>query len=188
MKQWRKENKKRIKKYYKKWLKNNKEKCLEYHRKWRRNKNNREKELEHNKEYQRNNRDKLAKYIKKYRRENPEIFEKYREAYNKRAREWAKTEKGKANRQRGKIRRKAKEKEIINTLTSEEWLDILRKYKYKCVYCGCEFDLFNRPTRDHIVPISKNGDNVKENIVPACRSCNAKKSNKILLKRCNIWT
>jgi len=162
------------KEYMKKYRKDNREKYLGYHRKWR--KNNKEKELEQNKEYQKNNKEKWVKYHKKYREENPETYNKY-------AREWAKTEKGRANRQRGKIRRLAKEREIINTLISEEWLDILKEFKYECAYCGKEFDCENLPTRDHIIPISKGGNNIKENIVPACRSCNSKKHNKILLER-----
>ena len=36
------------------------------------------------------------------------------------------------------------------------------------------------PTKDHVIPISKGGHNTKENIVPACQSCNNKKYNKIL--------
>ncbi|MCK4464389.1 MAG: HNH endonuclease [Bacteroidales bacterium] len=39
--------------------------------------------------------------------------------------------------------------------------------------------MFNRETKDHVIPISKGGDNTKENIVPACQSCNSKKFNKI---------
>jgi len=51
----------------------------------------------------------------------------------------------------------------------------------KCAYCGIDFDENNLPTRDHIIPISKGGDNTKENVIPACRICNAKKGNKILI-------
>ena len=36
------------------------------------------------------------------------------------------------------------------------------------------------PTKDHIIPRSKGGYNIKENIIPACRCCNAKKHNKTL--------
>ena len=71
-------------------------------------------------------------------------------------------------------------REIINTLTAYEWLNILKQYDFKCVYCGKDlFDLFDT-TRDHIIPISKGGNNTKENVVPSCRSCNTKKYNKIL--------
>lgn len=96
---------------------------------------------------------------------------------------YRKTERGKANRQRSKFKRQSILKEIINTLTAEEWLDILKEYGYKCAYCGKEFDLFDLPTKDHMIPITKGGSNTKENIVPACRSCNAKKGNKILSER-----
>jgi len=85
------------------------------------------------------------------------------------------TEKGRACRQRSDCKRRTKGKEITNTLTSDEWFDILEKYNYRCVHCGVEFDCENLPTRDHIIPISKGGNNIKENIVPACRSCNSKK-------------
>jgi len=93
---------------------------------------------------------------------------------------WRKTEKGKANSQRGKTKRRAKERNIINTLTSQEWLDILEEYNYRCAYCDVEFDIENMSTQDHIIPISKGGDNTKDNVVPACKGCNSKKFNKIL--------
>ena len=68
----------------------------------------------------------------------------------------------------------------INALTNEEWQDILKKFEYKCAYCGIEFNDRVIPTKDHIIPLSIGGYNIKENIIPACRSCNAKKHNKIL--------
>lgn len=51
----------------------------------------------------------------------------------------------------------------------------------KCVYCQKETHLGgeqdgNDATRDHIVPISRGGRHVEENIVLACRSCNSHKS------------
>lgn len=72
---------------------------------------------------------------------------------------------------------------VINTLTAKEWIDILKEYKFKCAYCGKEFNLFDRPTRDHVIPISKGGHNTKENVVPACGSCNSKKHDKLLIKK-----
>ena len=143
-----------VKAYYKKYYQDNKE-----HYK------------EHQKEYSKKNREHYREYYKIYRQENKEDIRKYYKMWNK-------TEKGKANNQRGYSKRKARLKNIINTLTAQEWIDILKKYKFRCAYCGKEFTLFDRETRDHIVPISKGGHNVKENIVPACKSCNSKKYNK----------
>ena len=91
------------------------------------------------------------------------------------------TPEGKATLQRSQTARRARLALIANSLTCEEWYAILEEHEFKCAYCGCSLlDLFNPPTRDHIVPISKGGDNVKENIVPACKSCNCKKGNKLI--------
>lgn len=46
--------------------------------------------------------------------------------------------------------------------------------KFQCHYCGSDTDL----TRDHVVPRSRGGSNDPENIVYACRSCNAAKGNR----------
>ena len=139
----------------------------------------REKNKEYRKEYDKKWRKKNREYLngcaKKYREENPE---RYMGCQNK----YKKTEKGKATNQRGNFKRRAKYKEVINNLTAEEWLNILRQYNFKCAYCGKDlFDLFIKPERDHVIPISKGGNNIKENIVPTCHSCNAKKSDKIII-------
>lgn len=135
----------------------------------------------------------------KFKEDNPEYgrerYKKDKEKMNAVAKQWAldnpeerlaitkkyqRTEKGRANHQRCLTKRRANMKDIINTLTMQEWLDILEQCSYRCVYCGVEFECENLPTRDHIIPISKDGNNTKENIVPACRSCNSKKYIKIL--------
>lgn len=166
------------KKYYLK----NKEKELVYNKNWKENnpgynkkyyQENREHYLELNKKYYHNNREYILKLMKKWRVDNKDYCKEYSKKYYK-------TEAGKANKQRTKSKRRARMKNIINTLTTKDWLDLLKKYKYKCAYCDKEFNLFDRPERDHIIPISKGGHNTKKNVVPACRKCNGKKSNKIL--------
>lgn len=44
-------------------------------------------------------------------------------------------------------------------------------FKYRCVTCGTHLDL----TCDHIIPESKGGPTVFENLQTMCRSCNSKK-------------
>ena len=135
---------------------------------------------ENNPEWIKKNRKEQYKEYKEYKKQLSEDdlkkVRKYQSEYRKR---WLKTEKGKAFNQRLKITRRTREKNIINTLTAQEWVDILKEYKFRCAYCGKEFTLFDRETRDHVIPISKGGDNVKENIVPACQSCNSKKGDRI---------
>jgi 5-methylcytosine-specific restriction endonuclease McrA len=174
--------------YMGKWRKKNKEEWSKYNSKWKQE--NKDKVKKHNKKYYQENSNKVLELNKQWRKENKEYFLKYMEGYyinNKDGRKecikkYNKTENGKATKQRATYKRRIKIKNIINTLNSQEWLDILEAYNYKCAYCDVEFDCENLPTKDHIIPISKGGDNMKENIVPACRSCNSKKNNKILSK------
>lgn len=113
-------------------------------------------------------------YDKQYRIDNAEHIKKQQKKYSK-------TDAGKASNQRIKSKRRAREKNIINTLTSQEWLDILEEYNYVCAYCGVEFNCELLPTKDHIIPIIKGGNNTKENIIPACQSCNSMKGSKFYI-------
>ena len=57
--------------------------------------------------------------------------------------------------------------------TPDQWQQTLEDHKYRCAYCGTPDENL---TQDHVMPISKGGNHTASNIVPACRSCNAKKS------------
>jgi 5-methylcytosine-specific restriction endonuclease McrA len=48
---------------------------------------------------------------------------------------------------------------------------------WRCVYCGTAS---GRLTLDHIVPRSRGGESVWENVVTACAPCNHKKGNRLL--------
>ena len=48
---------------------------------------------------------------------------------------------------------------------------------WKCVYCGSEG---NRLTLDHVVPRSRGGTSVWENVVTSCAPCNLRKGNRSL--------
>jgi len=166
-----KENKEYILEKVKKYYQENREKKLAQHRIWRK------KNPEYNKKYYQENKEKRLLANVNWRKKNPGYWKKYHERMLEYNRRWLKTEKGKANSQRSRTKRRTKEKEIINTLTAQEWLDILEKHNYRCVYCGIEFDCENLPTKEHVIPISWGGNNTKENVVPACKSCNCKKYN-----------
>jgi len=59
--------------------------------------------------------------------------------------------------------------------TPDQWQQTLEAHDYCCAYCGAQTDL----EQDHVMPISKGGSHTASNIAPACRSCNARKSNSI---------
>jgi 5-methylcytosine-specific restriction endonuclease McrA len=47
---------------------------------------------------------------------------------------------------------------------------------WRCVYCGTAA---GRMTLDHVVPRSRGGDSVWENVVTSCAPCNLKKGNRL---------
>jgi 5-methylcytosine-specific restriction endonuclease McrA len=62
--------------------------------------------------------------------------------------------------------------------TSAQWLSLVERFGGCCAYCG-------KPgtTIDHVVPIAAGGRDEISNVLPACKSCNASKGNKVLA----IW-
>lgn len=50
---------------------------------------------------------------------------------------------------------------------------------YICMYCAGQFPA-SALTRDHIIPLSRRGEDRWENVVSACRRCNQHKSNHLL--------
>ena len=60
-----------------------------------------------------------------------------------------------------------------NDLTPAQW-DVLVETWGACAYCGDTAGPFKK---DCVLPISRGGRYTFENVVPACRSCNASKCN-----------
>lgn len=75
-----------------------------------------------------------------------------------------------------KANRYAREKGAIGSHTLKEWTELKQKYNNRCAICGEEKPL----TKDHIIPLSRGGNNYISNIQPLCRNCNSKKNNKII--------
>lgn len=72
-------------------------------------------------------------------------------------------------------RRRTRMKSLPSTLTMNEWLETLSHFDNKCCYCSSEHDVLQQ---DHFIPLSKGGGYTKENIVPACPSCNQSKNDR----------
>lgn len=70
--------------------------------------------------------------------------------------------------------RKAREMALPHTLTVIQWEQIKTKFDNKCCYCGKKLPL----EQEHFMPLSKGGEYTIENIVCACRSCNASKNDR----------
>jgi 5-methylcytosine-specific restriction endonuclease McrA len=53
--------------------------------------------------------------------------------------------------------------------------NLFKRDKNTCVYCGSKENL----TVDHVIPRSRGGKTIWDNVVTACHSCNNKKDNKM---------
>ncbi len=56
-----------------------------------------------------------------------------------------------------------------------QWASRIEEFGGRCAYCMAAV---SRPEIDHVWPVSRGGDHVIDNAVPACRSCNARKGAK----------
>ena len=64
--------------------------------------------------------------------------------------------------------------DLCPKLHDRRWRKSLHKFTGKsCIYCGEKSESI-----DHVLPRSKGGLSITENCVPACLSCNGKKSSK----------
>lgn len=61
-------------------------------------------------------------------------------------------------------------------LSKDDWLEVLAEFGNACLACGAT----ERIEMDHIVPIIKGGLNLKDNLQPLCKSCNTRKTTKII--------
>ena len=93
-----------------------------------------------------------------------------REERHKRHRKWVESnpEKNRINNANNRTRRKG----VRNRLFKEDWEEVLKYWGNSCAYCG---DTESKMTIEHIVAVTKGGDNHKSNIIPACWDCNNSK-------------
>jgi len=67
----------------------------------------------------------------------------------------------------------------VPTISTFSKRNVLKRDRYTCQYCGKQSrDL----TIDHVLPKSKGGETVWENVVSACEECNKSKADKDLKK------
>ena len=69
--------------------------------------------------------------------------------------------------------RNAKEKSLIATLSDEDWKECLLFFNNKDAYTGLSMGIISR---DHVIPLSKGGCYVKQNIIPCDKFINSSKN------------
>jgi len=184
-----KENKDEIFKRQKKYMKINPEKV----RKWGlisyyRNKD-KPKYIRQRKEYHKKNREILNKKSRERYEKNKKRYLKTKRYYNKTHPLVIKNAKMKyRNTKNGRMKNiiycqkyRSNSEDIRFSLTPEEYFGLYERDKV-CVYCGSDENL----SLDHIVPVSKGGETIYDNLVVACQSCNSSKHNKNVEEWCQI--
>lgn len=76
-------------------------------------------------------------------------------------------------------RRRARKLGMNPDLTVEQWTEILEEFDHTCAYCQARGVSLEQ---EHMTPLSRGGRHTAVNVVPACRSCNARKGTKTLLE------
>ena len=60
-------------------------------------------------------------------------------------------------------------------LTIVEWAECLEYFKNQCAYCGNKRSEKFNLEKEHFIPDARKGKLDKDNVVPACKSCNISK-------------
>lgn len=81
--------------------------------------------------------------------------------------------------------RRSMKANAITDLTLEEYEETLNYFNRECSYCGISeeyhLDIYSENMhQDHIIPLLHLGGYTKNNIIPACKSCNCSKGSKNL--------
>lgn len=136
----------------------------DYHRR------NRDTHREQGRAYRERNPGRVAEAAAAWRERNPERVLVYRKRYYSKNQSKYRAE---THRYRARLRNAA-----INDFTDAQWQELVAYYGGHCAYCGerCE-----SLTRDHMMPVSRGGDNTLANIAPACLRCNQRKNARSLM-------
>lgn len=137
------------------------------------------------------NREKIKGY---YRRTRDHSTQKAREHYAQnreqcieRVKKYHRTPQGKLVESRASHRRRSLSEHVDCSLTLEQWNKIIFMQDNLCATCGKKFSSKCKPTKDHIIPLSKGGGLTFENIQALCASCNSRKNDKIDTSKITTW-
>lgn len=72
--------------------------------------------------------------------------------------------------------RRARKLGVLATLSQEQWWKARWHFHHQCVYCGYQCSRRGEIYLDHFIPLGLGGGTASNNCVPACRECNARKS------------
>lgn len=82
-----------------------------------------------------------------------------------------------------KQKRRTLKQNLLSTLTTKQYIETLTHFNNSCAYCGMTQKEHiktknHRLHQDHFIPLLKNGEYTKSNILPSCQSCNCSKGDR----------
>jgi hypothetical protein len=143
---------------------------------------NRDNEIANRKIYYQNNKEVIRQKSREYHQKNKDIIRKQHHEYWNRTKELRKIATKKRINNNIELykqidrnihhRRRSKMKQVKSFLSVNDWTNIKWCFNNECAYCGECVEL----TQEHFIPVSKNGEYSKNNIIPACQYCNSSKN------------
>lgn len=133
------------------------------------------------------NRKRRAAAIEKWRAYDRALYRLYRAKYPERyarklerGRAWAKKNRAKLADWAGRYR--ARKRGSPGSHTFAEWMARVELHQWQCVYC-CTSLTPKTLTKDHVVPLFRGGTDFAVNLVPACKSCNSAKRDRLQFRK-----
>lgn len=142
---------------------NHKEEIKEYKKLYRRTHKEQIKAYDKNRRFAGDTREKVLNFTRRWREANKEAVAEYNREYVQSHQDYFR---------QAAQKRTARKKQVENSFTLAEWENAKKYFNDSCAYCGKRLQ---RLTQDHFIPLSKGGAYRKDNIVPACKSCNSSK-------------
>lgn len=140
--------------YYRDHKRNWRKENPERHRQWTQSwwEANRNAQYEINRQWREENSDRYAEMIRDWGARNKALVSGYRAT--RRAR--------KAN----------------GWIAERDWTRLVNRYGGRCFYCGSREPM----TIDHIIPLARGGRHTIGNVLPACKSCNCSKQERLIVE------
>lgn len=123
-------------------------------------------------------REKRAESVRRWMKAHPEYLRRYQQEYKERD-----PERRRQQNQCAANKKRALRMGLESDFTWDDWKQVLAAFENRCAFCGAENAMLDI---EHLEALSKGGHNVRGNIVPSCRPCNAQKSHRSLAQFCAV--
>jgi 5-methylcytosine-specific restriction endonuclease McrA len=118
-------------------------------------------------------------HIERNREWQRTYYERHREEIREKAKHWARAWRAANQPRRRELEARRRARKCATRVAPVDLTAILRTHGRACHICHRPIEQ-NDLEFDHVVPLSRGGHHVEDNIRPAHRSCNRRKYNKIL--------